>query len=531
MEVAKIEVSGTRARTVYANPITAGMIGAEVAVVYTDPVWDGLAKTVVFYGAGTKDVVTQDQFVTIPAEVIAQDHVRLQVGIYGTDAEGVLAIPTLWADLGTVKPGANPSGDTTTDPAMPVWAKLQGMIGNLDDLETDLKNSLVAAVNEALRKGSALDAAAVRQIVTDYLAANPPTVTESDPTVPAWAKQPTKPTYNAAEVGAISKEDLQKATNEALAQAKASGEFDGPQGTAGPAGPQGEKGDTGAQGPQGEKGDTGPAGPQGPRGDTGPQGPAGPAGADGAQGPAGADGQPGADGAPGPVGATPNIQIGTVETLDAGSPATASMGGTPENPLLNLGIPQGAPGSGGSGIAVTGATVGQTVRIAAVDENGVPTAWEPVDFPSGEEKTMELFATIPVEEEVSAIVIDLPETWDKLFVTTFKNDTLADIVQKVSGNTVLDFVFDGIIFRTSNMTTGSRVGINLNAERYPWGIMCDLGIGANNAGSYTLRNNGHGYIMDDRIGTKGAAPSKLTIKPSDATVTFMPGFHFYVYVR
>ncbi|MCI7808027.1 hypothetical protein MR626_01855 [bacterium] len=59
MEVAKIEVSGTRARTVYANPITAGMIGAEVAVVYTDPVWDGLAKTVVFYGAGTKDVVTR----------------------------------------------------------------------------------------------------------------------------------------------------------------------------------------------------------------------------------------------------------------------------------------------------------------------------------------------------------------------------------------------------------------------------------------------------------------------------------------
>ena len=33
--------------------------------------------------------------------------------------------------------------------------------------------------------------------------------------------------------------------------------------------------------------------------------------------------------------------------------------------------------------AVTGATVGQTVRIAAVDDDGVPTAWEPVDLPSG----------------------------------------------------------------------------------------------------------------------------------------------------
>ena len=41
------------------------------------------------------------------------------------------------------------------------------------------------------------------------------------------------------------------------------------------------------------------------------------------------------------------------------------------------------PQSGG--IDVTGATVGQTVKISAVDENGVPTAWEPTDFPSGGE--------------------------------------------------------------------------------------------------------------------------------------------------
>lgn len=34
---------------------------------------------------------------------------------------------------------------------------------------------------------------------------------------------------------------------------------------------------------------------------------------------------------------------------------------------------------GSGGIAVTGAKVGQTVKIAEVDENGVPTAWEPMD--------------------------------------------------------------------------------------------------------------------------------------------------------
>lgn len=61
----------------------------------------------------------------------------------------------------------------------------------------------------------------------------------------------------------------------------------------------------------------------------------------------GADGTPGKDGAPGAAGkdgVTPDIQIGTVTTLPAGSPATASMGGTAANPTLNLGIPKGADG-------------------------------------------------------------------------------------------------------------------------------------------------------------------------------------------
>ena len=99
----------------------------------------------------------------------------------------------------------------------------------------------------------------------------------------------------------------------------------------------------------------------------------------------------------GDKGATPNIQIGTVETLPAESPATASMTGTPKSPLLNLGIPRGASGSG---ISVTGATVGQTVRIAAVDENGVPTAWEAVDS----EKKWELIDETILAEDVRSVI-------------------------------------------------------------------------------------------------------------------------------
>lgn len=99
----------------------------------------------------------------------------------------------------------------------------------------------------------------------------------------------------------------------------------------------------------------------------------------------GRDGSPGADGAPGAKGApgvTPDIQIGTVTTLEPGKAATASMSGTAENPLLNLGIPKGAPGEtgGGSGsdvsLGLSGASAGQSPVVKTVDGGGKPTAWE-----------------------------------------------------------------------------------------------------------------------------------------------------------
>lgn len=105
-----------------------------------------------------------------------------------------------------------------------------------------------------------------------------------------------------------------------------------------------------------------------------------PKGAKGADGAPGAKGDTGATGA---TGATPNLQIGEVTTLDAGSDATATITGTEENPLLNLGIPKGAKGNDGAGMGITGATVGQIAKITAVDASGAPTAWEPVDIPTG----------------------------------------------------------------------------------------------------------------------------------------------------
>ena len=83
------------------------------------------------------------------------------------------------------------------------------------------------------------------------------------------------------------------------------------------------------------------------------------------------------------------------------------MGGTAENPLLDLGIPKGADGQKGDtgsadiSLGVASAEVGQLVRIKAVDAEGRPTEWAAEKW----EKIAEI--TIPDgAEETNVLTID-----------------------------------------------------------------------------------------------------------------------------
>lgn len=172
---------------------------------------------------------------------------------------------------------------TTTPARVPCKKSILCDAGFPADPPNDIYNQIMAKLNSL----ESADPEAIAKAVANYLAEHP--VKETDPTVPEWAKAETKPTYTADEVGAISQDDLQTATNNALAQAKASGEFDGP---------------------------------------------------------------------------------------------------------------AGAPGKDGAGMDITGATVGQIAKITAVDASGVPTAWEPVDMPTGGE-TWEKIAEIELRTDTA----------------------------------------------------------------------------------------------------------------------------------
>lgn len=107
------------------------------------------------------------------------------------------------------------------------------------------------------------------------------------------------------------------------------------------------------------------------------------------------------DGAPGQTGATPDFSIGTVSTLPAGSDATASITGTAEEPVLNLGIPKGDTGADGVSPEVSIATItgGHSVTITDADHPSGQT----FDVMDGEVTQAEVDAMYPVDSASGAI--------------------------------------------------------------------------------------------------------------------------------
>lgn len=204
-----ITIHCSRACAHLASPpelLTAGMAKAVTVQFVFSPEWDGMTKTAVFSnGKTTVDVLAANwdgDTVTVPHEVLAVPGRHARVGVYGADESGVV-LPTVWVSLGKVQPGADPSGDETADPSLPVWAQLQKQIGDLDDLQTYNKGNLVDAINEARSSGGSGGGG---YTIGEGLKLDAATNTLSVDTAAAVEKDNTKPVTSAAvytEVGNI----------------------------------------------------------------------------------------------------------------------------------------------------------------------------------------------------------------------------------------------------------------------------------------------------------------------------------------
>ena len=104
------------------EPLTSGSVNAYLVRFAFSPDWEGLTRTAVFrYGGGEAVSVLLDgtDQCAIPWEVLTSHGARLDVGVYGKLGEDV-ALPTVWANLGTVLAGAAP-GDDARPPTPELW--------------------------------------------------------------------------------------------------------------------------------------------------------------------------------------------------------------------------------------------------------------------------------------------------------------------------------------------------------------------------------------------------------------------------
>lgn len=243
-------------------------------------------------------------------------------------------------------------------------------------------------------------------------------------------------TITAEGLGALTEDNLQIATNAALAQAKASGEFDG---------------------------------------------------------------APGAPGTPGNDGLSINWRGEYVESTAYAKNDAVSYGGSAYIMVSNsvigavpgidddwqLMVQKGAAGPqgpAGAGLDVTGATVGQTVKISAVDDNGVPTAWVPVDMASGgEEKPLTLIADVVISDGEAV---------------SFEYTDLGGLTELYLAGNLINGAIDTVL---SGIVNGTKVGASLlpvkkTITNETWNYWC------------TMRFNGAFWVVKKSPEHGGADP-------------------------
>lgn len=181
----------------------------------------------------------------------------------------------------------------------------------------------------------------------------------------------------------------------------------------------------------------------------------------------------GQKGDPGEPGQTPNITIGTVETLAAGSSVTASITGNTPNLVLNLGIPKGQQGDPGEAATVTvgTTTTGAPGSQASVANSGTANA-AVLNFtiPAGEAG-----AGVPSTEGVPTNYVLTPGGWaapdeDPDFFAEFTVEeavssyVISDSIDPSEYSFFLVHIFDGpsdtVSFRVSSDGFGAIVEIS-----------------------------------------------------------------------
>lgn len=420
MNIATIEVSGTYAMIGRYVTIPAGIVGATVDFRFTDDLWAGLQKTVVFRSSVTRDVLLTGTVAVIPHETVAKPGDTLYVGVYGVDTDNNLAIPTLWTGIGGIRDAADPSGDPGTDPTIPIWAQLQ------QDVEQLKQNGgIPGPPGEPGPEGEDGEDGGYYT----------PDVTQLDEDTIQFTFTPSKPDMPAANSVTVELPSGQGSGGNAE---------DGFSPIA-----KVEQTSTGAVVSITDKTGTTTATITN--------------GKDGAPGKDGADGQPGKDGNDYVLTPDDKTEIAEMAAGLVDVPESSGNGihvgpdaPTDENVTVWIDTDEEAEAPSGGGINVT-AEVGQTIVVKAVDENGTPTEWEAVDFPEVATPDWNAAEGEPGHVRNRTHYVETVELLNET-INLEETETFSTVVPFIGGNTY-HVTYNGVNYTCIALDLGDAVAI------------------------------------------------------------------------
>ena len=425
--------------------------------------------------------VGADGTAIIPDELLQDCH-TLTAYVYVTDDTGAY---TMEQQDFIVHKRAKPAGYVYTPTDQMTLQTIQRQIGDLADLTTEAKDTLVAAINEAARSGGGAGSMELR-VADGYVQYS------SD--------------------GGMTWTNLI-----AMAELK------------------GADGITPTIGDNGNwyLGATDTGKPS--RGETGPQGTPG---KDGANGKDGKPGENGADGEPGiyygttpPTGDTHPVWIDPDGDHDDGGllPAvTAADNGKVLRVVSGAWSAEDMP-TGGTDMGITGASVGQIAKITDVDASGVPTSWAPVDMPSGgSSEDMRVIKTITITADgVNSIYFNRDDNGLPFALTKH-------IRIRMYGSATNTGSTQATLFFRSGQTVGDQsqsnypIKVNANNTNYIYDFVWDLYSAVNCwYGDFAHARSGtnqlHRYVPSEGNNSSDITVREIKLVWSNASVFFQQG--------
>lgn len=152
------------------DKLLSGTVGQQVQLKFSSD-WDSLQKTAVFMALEgsihtTCSVEVTQDIIDIPYAVLEHPEHTLYLQIQGLSPDGTEIINSGRVKGPRIMPGYNAGELPEIDGANPVWFDVLRQMGNLVELETDSKSTLVSAINE-LAARSVKDGASAYEIAQE----------------------------------------------------------------------------------------------------------------------------------------------------------------------------------------------------------------------------------------------------------------------------------------------------------------------------------------------------------------------------